>query len=133
MLSTMDAKVGDGGNWLGLGKCGAYYGEKGGEKQSLTPAPREDLFSKHGLRSYKEFVLSFMMSLLQEKLVFGPAGTSYDSYKEKMVKPTLEDPSLVNCHLPEEVNILLFLSTWGNMQERGFMKTAKIAIAFVLV
>ena len=73
------------------------------------------------------------MSFLKEKLVFGPAGTSYDSYKEKIVKPTLEDPSLVNCHLPEEVNILLFLSTWGYMQERDFIKTAKIAIAFVLV
>ena len=52
---------------------GDYYGKKGGEKQSLTPAPLEDLFSKHGLRSCKKFVLSFM-SFLQEKLVFGSAG-----------------------------------------------------------
>ena len=66
------------------------------------------------------------MSFLQEKLVFCPARTSYDSYNDIMVKPTLEDPSLVNCHLPEEVNILLFLSTWGYMQERGFIKRIKI-------
>ena len=67
---TMDAKIEDGGNCLGLGKCGVeiIIGEKGGEKQSLTPDPLEDLFSKHGLRSCKEFVLSFM-SFLQEKLV----------------------------------------------------------------